>query len=47
MPVSLDVDAGALRGISDGVSSASGYASTRALKHIASVEHSVHETVGS
>ena len=44
--MSLGADAGALRSISDGVSSASGYASIRALKHIASVEHSVHGTVG-
>ena len=48
--MSLDADAiangGALRVISDAVLSANGYASTRALKHIASAEHSVHETFG-
>ena len=47
LPVSLDADAiangGALRGISNAVLSANGYASTRALKHIESVEYSVHE----
>ena len=45
--MSLDADAiangGALRVISDAVLSANGYASTRALKHIALVEYAVHE----
>ena len=50
LPVLQDTDAGAdggaLRDTSDAVSSANGYASTRALKHIALVEYAVHEMVG-
>ena len=50
MPVLLDADAGAddegLRGMPDAVLSENGYASTRALKHIASAEYPVHEVVG-
>lgn len=47
LPLSLGADAGgdggALRGISDAVLPANGYANTRALTHIASVDHSMAE----
>ena len=50
LPVLQDTDAGAdggaLRGISDAALSANRYASTRALKHIASAEYLVHAMVG-